>query len=1151
MERPSQLPEMGQQSMHGMKLRWCLGLNYELSEGVINVSTERKNEICYTSGHMIVIYDYDRKRQRILQGHSNKISSIAFNQKQQILVSTDEGSTSMLIVWHFESGCPVRTIFDPETAGIMALDISNDGNKILTLAKSYNGTQRVRIWKWKDFSRDMPIECEGMFRFDTSHFNGKDPFRYIKFNQSDLSEFVTTGVEEIRFWRVDKEHCSEYNPTSVSKKNHNAEQRQELGQTVFLPEEGNSVAVTGTEEGSLIVWDIILIMEEEGNLNNRREVKSINLFGKMGQKNPSVSILTIYENFLVIGTSAGTVRFYDFRFRIICWFEDLNLARITSISFSQNKKADANGNNFPEPPIDRTGVRDTSSNASSHFKNSEVSVSQTNKLKDKSVIDPSMAKTMKVPNNNYLIPEEEEDLSFPEFIVCDTEARVHLLNKHLFYQIDVSKRKGKLILQSLDKSVLYMTASPSKAKLCLACSNTKIIEWNLFSSTLNVLKSFKDEGHVNEMPTCLSYSPNGEYLVVGTSQGNIHIKQSSSDTFNSAPLLISQKKKGVKCEKIAFAPNSKYFAISDDVKCVSLFKLGHKYDDVSQPIEWVFAAKVRVHTARITDLCFSSNSAKLFSISEDMYLAEYNIPKSNDTLAVEVLDKIEAEDIPTACVYYPFEENEDLLLVANAGYKLKLWNVVNEQRICRMTSLGPTFAGPISSMKILNRIEPNLEVKTQMTRNSEIVKDDERVDEQYSPVRPSHMPLKVQEPELSKNNVESSIIEPQLVQKQEGNHRGSQQENPAMNLSERMHESKSLIGGDTRGPGISINHFIGKNETPVNKNSPDSSKNKENHLTSVGNRGAQLSSKDINRPSESNLKSKILDPSIQKNNHLNIPHNKSILADHKVYLVFSTSEKVIGIIKLPLEGNPNNSIGLIAHSGKINHIEVSGNGNYVFTAGDGDISLNVWQVDYKALQTSPILNMQVKNPLDVYPSLLEGGEQGQLYRDLKDFFYYSQIRRKEENTTKAHKLDGKIPLREIPNLMIALGYYPTLKEIENMQNEIKYSKVHEGVLVEELSLKSFVKLFINHRPAYGLSKDYIEEIIGQSYSEKELSRKDFVELMTNYGEKMKPEEIEYFLNVLVGEGKMNDLLPEQFDIDYLVEKVLGFETMEKMEESSS
>jgi WD40 repeat protein len=1116
-----QSQDPAQQTLHGMRLRWCLGLNYELSEGVINVSTDRKNEICYSSGHMIVIYDYEKRRQRILQGHSNKISAISYNQKQQILVSADEGDTSMLIVWHFESGCPVRTIFDPEAAGIMALDISNDGNKIITLAKSNNGVQYVRVWKWKDFSRDLPVESEGVFRFDPLHYtNKKDPFRYIKYNQSDLSEFVTTGIEEIRFWRIDKEICSDYNPNSVSKKNASNEQRQELGQTVFLPEEGNSVAVTGTEEGSLIVWDIILIMEEEGNLNNRREVKSINLFGKMGIRNPSVSSLNIYENFLVIGTSAGTVRFYDFRFRIICWFEDLGLARITSISFSNGKKSDNQLGLATGQQGDGLVADKNSQFGEDHLR-----------PRDKSFIAESGLKNNKTSNNAYTLPDEEEDLNFPEFIVCDTEARVHLLNKHLFHQIDVSKRKGKLILQSLDKSVLYMSASPIKAKLCIACSNNKVLEWNLFSSTLNVLKNFKEDGHNNEIPSCLGYSPNGEYLVVGTSQGNVYIKSSTADSFNSVPLLISQKKKGVRCEKLAFAPNSKYFAISDDVKSVSLFKLGHKYDDASQPIEWVFAAKVRVHTARITDICFSSNSTKLFSVAEDMYLAEYNIPKSTDTLAVEVLDKIEAEDIPTACVYYPFENNEDLLLVANAGYKLKLWNVVNEQRVCRMTCLGPTFAGPINFMKILNHTDGlNQNVNSNLNENQ---KQDLRNHDQS---------------ESNTDQVEAFDKTPKNVAIEEiGNsfHNQNDQSSPIKQLEESIGDKNEI-----KGPALSINHFTGKNESPVRKIPVDNTiQSKENNagLNSMKSSMVSQSKQNVASSSRNNLMESTL---VNKESVMNTADSqKQQNSDGKTYLVFATSEKVIGIIKLPMEGNPNNSIGLVAHSGKINHLEVSSNGNYVFTAGDGDISLNIWQVDYKALQNSPILNMQVQNPLDVYPSLLEGGEQGQLYRDLKDFFYYSQIRRKEENTTKAHKLDGKIPLREIPNLMIALGYYPTLKEIENMQNEIKYSKVHEGILVEELSLKAFVKLFINHRPAYGLTKDYVEEVIVKSFMGKEMSRRDFVDLMTNYGEKMKPEEIEYFLNVLVGEGKLNDLLPERIDSDYITEKILGFETLENTEEA--
>jgi hypothetical protein len=74
---------------------------------------------------------------------------------------------------------------------------------------------------------------------------------------------------------------------------------------------------------------VILILEELSNLNNRREIKSISLLNnnnkKYGDKIPGISLLEIYEKMIVVGTTVGTVRFYDFRFRILCWFEDLKL----------------------------------------------------------------------------------------------------------------------------------------------------------------------------------------------------------------------------------------------------------------------------------------------------------------------------------------------------------------------------------------------------------------------------------------------------------------------------------------------------------------------------------------------------------------------------------------------------------------------------------------------------------------------------------------------------------------------------------------------------------------------------------------------------------------------------------------------------------
>lgn len=63
-----------------------------------------------------------------------------------------------------------------------------------------------------------------------------------------------------------------------------------------------------------------------------------------------------------------------------------------------------------------------------------------------------------------------------------------------------------------------------------------------------------------------------------------------------------------------------------------------------------------------------------------------------------------------------------------------------------------------------------------------------------------------------------------------------------------------------------------------------------------------------------------------------------------------------------------------------------------------------------------------------------------MFQDMKDFFYYSQIKSKNENTNKARKLEGTVPLEEIANIMRAMGYYPSKQEMENIKNEVKLSK---------------------------------------------------------------------------------------------------------------
>jgi len=160
------------------------------------------------------------------------------------------------------------------------------------------------------------------------------------------------------------------------------------------------------------------------------------------------------------------------------------------------------------------------------------------------------------------------------------------------------------------------------------------------------------------------------------------------------------------------------------------------------------------------------------------------------------------------------------------------------------------------------------------------------------------------------------------------------------------------------------------------------------------------------------------------------------------FMLYATHEKVLGLVQLPLDGNPNKCMGLIAHPGQIASISVDHEGRYAFTCGGQDLTVNQWLIDPQPVASASVMG---GTGLEPFVKLVDGGEEGEFFSDMKDYFYYSQIRSQDEDTTKARLLDGMIPVEEIPHLMCALGYFPTQLEIKNMTNEVKYSKFPENV----------------------------------------------------------------------------------------------------------
>lgn len=127
-------------------------------------------------------------------------------------------------------------------------------------------------------------------------------------------------------------------------------------------------------------------------------------------------------------------------------------------------------------------------------------------------------------------------------------------------------------------------------------------------------------------------------------------------------------------------------------------------------------------------------------------------------------------------------------------------------------------------------------------------------------------------------------------------------------------------------------------------------------------------------PSTENSRKTCLGPTyggkIVKMKKLSIPNIE------EKYLIYSTPEKVIGLIKMPLDGNPNKTMGLIAHPKQITDFCASSDGRYLFTCGGDDLSVKMWSIDVNPIEQAIEFGGRGIEP---FINLIEGGRDGQIF----------------------------------------------------------------------------------------------------------------------------------------------------------------------------
>jgi len=183
-------------------------------------------------------------------------------------------------------------------------------------------------------------------------------------------------------------------------------------------------------------------------------------------------LTTVHDQYLVCGNQDGTIRFYDFFFKVVSWFEDMHFNTIKSISFSKT-----------EPRL-----------ATNDF--------------DQEIKDP---------------------FKCSDFLVADESSLVCMLQSTIFEEIEPSKKKGRTVFMGLKSSVCALAVHPKKPWVAIAGAEGFILMWDYMKKGDPIFSNFdlisKDEPKNKEKKeqvfTTLAFTPEGDELLIGQANGII------------------------------------------------------------------------------------------------------------------------------------------------------------------------------------------------------------------------------------------------------------------------------------------------------------------------------------------------------------------------------------------------------------------------------------------------------------------------------------------------------------------------------------------------------------------------------------------------------------------------------------------------------
>lgn len=237
-------------------------------------------------------------------------------------------------------------------------------------------------------------------------------------------------------------------------------------------------------------------------------------------------------------------------------------------------------------------------------------------------------------------------------------------------------------------------------------------------------------------------------------------------------------------------------------------------------------------------------------------------------------------------------------------------------------------------------------------------------------------------------------------------------------------------------------------------------------------------------------------------------------------------------------------------------------GKTIITLGEGDHSLCIWSVC-----VDPAMRRfhSGGTGLSPYCSLILGGSEGWLFKEMQDIYFYFHILYRHQDDEEL-VVGENISMLAVGDFMRAVGYFITTFAELAILKELTNNRPEEAV-VEKVSFETLVKLYCNHRPIFKIGLSSVEaaflrcarnaigvsdECLSRRYANKRnmtVARKYLIESMATIGQNIDRLYMARYLCILWNyddcDGASEESLlantPEVFSLKEFMDNVMGLE----------